>query len=355
MFFNIFIILLTLIFLAAIHEFGHFIFAKRSGVVVEEFGIGYPPRIFGKKMGDTFYSLNWLPFGAFIKIEGEESIDAYKNKTIGQRALMAIGGPMFSWLAGVVLLAIIFLTGTYVAIPDEIESVDARVQITAVSSGSPAESSGLKAGDIVVALESTLEEKIQINKIIDVQEFIEKNKGKEVIILIERANNISEVSLIPRINVPIGEGSMVVSLTRTTLKKIPFRSVFYEAFANAIMLTKQITLGFIGIFQKIFSGKSLTGVAVVGPIGIGSLANQAIETGIVFYLQFVAIITIHLAIFNLLPIPALDGGKILFLGLEKINKRPLNSNVEEKINSLFFMLLIILMVIIAIKDIIKFL
>lgn len=353
MFFNILIILLTLILLASVHEFGHFIFAKRLGVAVEEFGIGYPPRVFGKKIGKTFYSFNWLPFGAFVKIEGQESIGVYRNKTIGQRALIAIGGPLFSWIAGVILLAIIFLIGTYITIPDEVEAIDAKVQVIAISSDSPADLSGIKAGDIIIALKSDLEE-LQINKIIEIQEFIEKNKGKKITILLERTNNNFEVSLVPRVEVPAGEGAIGVSLARIVLEKFPLKSVLYEAFANAVMLTKYITFSFIGILQKIFSGKSLAGVAVVGPIGIGSLANQAIETGMVAYFQFIAIITLHLAIFNLLPIPVLDGGKLLFLGLEKINKGPLNRSIEESINSFFFILLVILMVIIAIKDIIKF-
>jgi len=353
MFFNILIILLTLILLATIHEFGHFLFAKRSGVTVEEFGIGYPPRIFGKKIGDTFYSLNWLPFGAFVKIEGEESIGVYKNKTVGQRVLITIGGPLFSWIAGVVLLAIIFLIGTYIAIPDEIDNINARVQVVAVSPDSPADLSGIMAGDVIVALKSNSEE-LQINKIVEVQGFIEKNKGKEIKILLERVNNNPEIFLVPRVEIPDGEGAMGVSLVRTVLERFPLKEVPYEAFMNSVMLTKQITSSFMGIFQKIFNGKSLSGVAVVGPIGIGSLANQAIETGMVAYLQFVAIITLHLAIFNLLPIPALDGGKLLFLGLEKVNKGPLNRNIEEGINSFFFILLVILMAIIAIKDIIKF-
>ena len=170
MIFTIIIVFFSLIGLMALHEFGHFVIAKKCGVKVEEFGIGYPPRIIGKKIGQTFYSLNLLPFGAFVKIQGEEGRDArasreagapvlgiesaqsFSEKPIWQRASIVLGGVVSFWLISAILLSIVFGLGVSQAISDEAEAKNPKVQIVAIVSGSPAEKAGIRLGDTIASL-----------------------------------------------------------------------------------------------------------------------------------------------------------------------------------------------------------
>ncbi len=354
---SILIIVFTLIALVIIHEFGHFIIAKKFGVPVEEFGIGYPPRIFGKKMGQTLYSLNLLPFGAFVKIYGEkeglEDSNSFQRKSIEQRALITLGGVLSFWIVGIILLSIIFAIGAPTAISDTVEAEDARIQVISLVNGSPAEVAGIKIWDIIrnVKYQSL---SVKINKVKEIQEFVENYKGEEISLTIERGKESFELDIIPRIEIPEGEGAMGVGLVRTITRAYPFYLAPLKGIKACIDLTSQIVNSLGGIFGNLFQGKGLPpGVKLVGPIGVGSLMDEAIEAGPIYYLQFIAIIAIHLAVFNLLPIPALDGGKLLFLGIEKIKGSPINIKVEEKINALFFILLIIMIFFVSIKDIIN--
>ena len=354
---SILIIFFTLVALAIIHEFGHFIIAKKFGVSVEEFGIGYPPRILGKKIGQTLYSLNLLPFGAFVKIYGEkeslEDSNSFQGKPIEQRALITLGGVLSFWIVGIILLSIIFAIGAPTAISDTVQAEDARIQVVSVADGSPAEAAGIKMGDIIRNLKYQ-SSNVKINKVKEVQEFVENYKGDKINLTIERGKESFEVDIIPRAEVPEGEGAMGVVLVRTITKAYPFYLAPLKGIKACIDLTSQIVYSLSRIFGNLFQGKGLpSGVELVGPVEIGSLMNQAIQTGPIYYLQFVAIIAIHLAVFNILPIPALDGGKLLFLGIEKIKGSPINIKLEEKVSTLFFILLIIMIFFVSIKDIIN--
>ena len=354
---SILIIFFTLIALAIIHEFGHFIIAKKFGVPVEEFGIGYPPRIFGKKMGQTLYSLNLLPFGAFVKIYGEkeglEDSNSFQRKSVEQRALITLGGVLSFWIVGIILLSIIFAIGAPVAISDTVEAEDARIQVVSVASGSPAEAAGIKMGDTIKEF-SIFNLQFSITKIKQIQELTEQYSGEKINLTIERGKESFKVDIIPRVEAPEGEGAMGVALVRTIIRAYPLYLVPLKGINACIDLTSQIVYNLSGIFGNLFQGKGLPpGVELVGPIGVGSLMNEAIQTGPIYYLQFVAIIAIHLAVFNILPIPALDGGKLLFLGIEKIKGSPINIKLEEKVSTLFFILLIIMIFFVSIKDIIN--
>ncbi len=354
---SILIVFFTLIALAIIHEFGHFIIAKKFGVPVEEFGIGYPPRIFGKKMGQTLYSLNLLPFGAFVKIYGEkeglEDSNSFQGKSVGQRALITLGGVLSFWIVGIVLLSIIFATGAPTVISDTVEAEDARIQVVSVASGSPAETAGIEMGDTIKEF-SIFNSQFSITKIKQIQELTEEYGGEKVSLTIERGKENFEIDIVPRAEAPEGEGAMGIALVRTITKAYPLYLAPLKGTKACIDLTSQIVHSLGSIFGNLFQGKGLPpGVELVGPIGVGSLMNQAIQTGPVYYLQFVAIIAIHLAVFNLLPIPAVDGGKLLFLGIEKIKGSPINVKTEGRINAFFFILLIIMIFFVTARDIIR--
>lgn len=358
MVFTIFIAFISLIGLIILHELGHFIMARRFGVKVEEFGIGVPPRIFGKKFGETIYSLNLLPLGAFVKLYGEEKDikdpRSFSSKPIWQRTLIVLAGVVSFWIIAAILISIIAgVWGLPVAVEDEANHnlVNPKVQIIAVLPDSPAEEAGLKSWDVIRQLR-TLDQQLTIDKVKEVIEFTEANKGKEVILTIQRGKETFEISLVPRIS-PSEEGAMGIGLARTALK--PYS--WYEAPIQGVLVTGNTTSLIILTLGDIIS-KAIRGipfppglVEVRGPVGIGEIAVQALGRGVNEYLWFVAMISIFLALFNILPIPALDGGKLLFLGIEKIRRKPVPQEIEQKITVFFFFLLIALIIFVTFKDI----
>jgi regulator of sigma E protease len=351
----ILIVFISLIGLIVLHEFGHFLTAKKFGVRVEEFGIGYPPRIFGKIIGETLYSLNLLPFGAFVKIYGEEggieSAHSFTGKPIWQRALIILGGVVSFWIISAILLSIVFGMGVPQAISDEAEAANPKVQIVAIAPNSPAEEAGIKVGDAIKELRITNYE-LGITKVKEVQEFTSLHLGEEITLTIERGKEIFDATLIPRILPPEGEGAMGVGLVRTALISYPWYLAPFKGIEACFNLTGSIVTGLAQVFGNLIQGKGLPdGAQLMGPVGIGSLMTQAAHLGLTYYLQFIALISIYLAIFNILPIPALDGGKLLFLGIEKVRRRAVSQKIEQSITSIFFALLVALMIWITIKDI----
>ena len=350
----------SLITLIIIHELGHFLAAKKFGIKVEEFGIGYPPRIFGKKIGETIYSLNLLPFGAFVKIYGHgkriDSPRSISTKPIWQRAFVVLGGVITFWIVAAVLLSIVMGLGVPTVVEDaESGLVDPKVQIVAVSSGSPAERIELQIGDIVRKIKQQGLEAKSIDKVRELQEFIEASKGEEIILTIQRGKNIFDVSLVPRMSPPEDEGPMGVALLRTALESYPW----YQAPIKGVIATGNLTLMILDAWRStivsLFRGEGVPpGVEVRGIVGIFELFAQAGGMGISYFLQFIAIIAVSLALLNVLPIPALDGGWFLLLIIEKLRGKPIKEKTEQVINSTFFILLILLMVWVTIKDVARF-
>jgi len=363
----------SLIALIILHEFSHFALAKKFGVEVEEFGIGYPPRLVGKKIGETIYSLNLLPFGAFVKIpEGE-----LKTKPFWQRFLILIAGIVSFWVICTILITIIFYIGAPFQVSDEENEnlIDPRVQIVTISPYSPAEEAGLGTGDIIASLKLKITPKeslrlptgqenekpapyrnevsgtgLKINKVKEVQEFTNLHKGQEIVLTIKRGEEIFEVILIPRISPPEGEGPLGVGLVRIATKKYSLLEAPVQGILTTLRLTWVIFLGIIQLIKRAVLRKPLE-VELVGPVGILDIFVRAGILGPVYFLQTIAIISLHVAIINALPIPVVDGGRVVFLAIEKIRKKPLNEKIEQRINFIFFALLITLMLWVTMKDI----
>lgn len=346
---------LSLMSLLVLHEFGHFILAKLFKVKVEEFGIGYPPRILAKKIGQTLYSLNLLPFGAFVKILGEEqrieTLQSFSEKPLMKRILIALGGVLSFWIFAAILLSLTFNLGTSIAIQDSVDSslINPQVRVAQVFPDTPAQLSGLQPGDTIKQFQiSNL--KFQITKIKELQDLTERYKGQEIILTIERGKNILDIKLIPRASPPEGEGPMGISLVRTITQKFPWYQSILKGISGTFHLTVAILQGYGQAVSNVIEGLP-SGVQLTGPVGIFHLVSQASQVGFSYLLNFLALISVYLAIFNILPIPAADGGKLLFLGVEAIRKRPINQEIEQKINAAFFMLIIVLSVWVTIQDI----
>jgi len=347
----------SLIGLLILHELGHFLLAKKFGVRVEEFGVGLPPRLFGKKIGETIYSINLLPFGAFVRLPGEmEETDdprSFSQQSIGKRALIILGGVVSFWLMAAIFFSVVSFLGAPSIIEDDSVGnlIDPKVQIAGVVSDSPAETAGLKAGDAVKEFK-VQDLKFKIQKVREIQELTEKYKGQEITLIIERGEEVFETSLIPRESPPSGEGPMGIALIRTAIKKYPWYLSPWQGILTAGNLTIGVIQGYARAIGNVIGGVP-SEVQVVGPVGVFQMLSQAQTLGVNYFINFLGLIAIYLAVVNILPIPAFDGGKLLFLGIEAIRKKPVPIKIEQKITTVFFVVLLGLMVWVTINDISK--
>ena len=344
---NIIIVILSLLFLLIVHEMGHFIAAKKLGIKVEEFGIGYPPRLFGKKFGETIYSINLIPFGAFVRIEGEEekvkSKRSFSEKPIWQRAIIIMGGVITFWIVSFLIFSLISgIWGLPTAVPDSYQG-EAFIQIIAIAPDSPADEAGIKVGDKILGL----------NKIEDVQKFTELYKGEKVRLNLLRNGEEKSVVLTPRINPPEEEGAMGIALARIAKIKTPWYKAPLKGAEVTVVKTIQIPVFLGNYIWRAIQGEKVTGLKVAGPVGVAGIMSNALKAGVDNFLMFLSMISIWLAIVNILPIPALDGGRLFFLIIEGIRKKPVSQKIEQKITVLFFTLLIVLMIFVTIKDIVN--
>lgn len=353
---TIIIAFISLIGLVVLHELGHFILAKKFGVRVDEFGIGYPPRLFGKKIGETIYSLNLLPFGAFVRIYGEEDEgqgqDSFNQKKLWQRALIIGGGVISFWLISIVLLTIVMFMGAPSVISDqELGSFrEDKVQIAAIAANSPAAEVGLKVGDIITGAKNLSGQEVNFDKVEQIQNFTKNNEGRKIFLIIKRGSEVFDVFLIPRVSPPEGEGAMGVALVRTALKSYPWWQAPAKGVTGTFNLTLMVINGWAQAIKNITQGQP-SGVQVMGPVGIFSFMSQVGELGASYFLQFIALISVYIALFNALPIPSFDGGKLLFLAIEAVRKKPVPVKIEQNITLTFFGILILLMVWVTIKDV----
>ncbi|OHA62922.1 MAG: hypothetical protein A2117_02580 [Candidatus Wildermuthbacteria bacterium GWA2_46_15] len=304
----------------------------------------------------TLYSINLLPFGAFVRIpeEADDSSSSFTNKPLWQRALIIFNGAFVFWLVGAVLFSIVFMVGSPTIVDDaETGFADLKVQISAISPSSPAQAAGLKVGDTIMQVQSSTLKAQNVDKVKEVQDFIGENRGKEVILTVRRGGLVFELSAQPRLSPPAGQAPLGVSLVRTGLKSYPWYLAGFEGIKATFEATAIIISAYGQSLARIFQGTP-SGLELMGPVGIVGILSQGMEMGLSYFLQMIGFLSINVAILNLLPIPAFDGGKLMFLGIEALRKKPVSRQVEERITTVFFALLIILMVFVTIKDIRNF-
>jgi regulator of sigma E protease len=345
-----------LIPLVVIHEFGHLIMAKIMGVWAREFGIGYPPRIFKMfNWGETEFTLNWIPFGGFVRMEGESTFAEDKmavdpetkahslySKKPWQRILIYLGGPAMNLITAWLIAILIFTSG----IPG------LQTVITDVVPDSPAAAANLQIGDALVAINGA-----DVEGSVELQSAIEAVKGQEAIVTVERDGEELAVSLTPREDPPEGEGSMGImimdqevagSLKRYSLPEAVAYGTRY--FGNLASMTVMLPVYIVRM------GIPFEQARPVGVIGISQIAEQSVSQSIEQaapypYLSLLVMLSISLGIFNLLPIPALDGGRILFSLIEAIRGKALTPALEERIHMIAFAAMLVLFVGITLLDI----
>ncbi|MCX6791198.1 MAG: M50 family metallopeptidase [Candidatus Gribaldobacteria bacterium] len=354
---TIIIIVLTLVVLMALHELGHFAFAKWFKIPVEEFGIGYPPKIIGKKIGETFYSINWLPFGAFVKILGEDNDtdnpNSFAKQKMWKRALVLFGGVFSFWVIAVILFSLILgVWGLPAQVEDSQDNPQARVLISLVEPKSPAELAGLMPYDAILAVKDIQNVTQEINKAQQVIDFTKQHQGQKITLTIARNGQNQEIVVTPRVITAENQGAIGIGLVRAVMMKSAWYRAPYDGLLLTVQQTRMIAVTTVGAIASLIKGEKVLGLKLSGPIGVGSIMAQALGSGIGVYLTYVIAITIWMALFNLLPIPALDGGRLLFLLIEAIRRKPMTAKVEQTITGIFFLLLIGLMAIVTIKDVV---
>ncbi len=335
------------------HELGHFLAAKKSGVKVEEFGLGFPPRIFKKKKGDTVYSVNAIPFGGFVKIFGEDSTGSepgsFASKPIYIRAVILAAGVFFNLVLAWVLFSLVFAVGAPTSVGDEV--ADAKVTVMEVRSSSPAEKSGLIAGDQLTRF-SFGQETLEVKTPAEAQDFVSRYKGREIKIEIVRGKEPLIIYAIPDLNPSEGKGALGIAMDKVGLVSYPVHLAIWEGLKVTVFLTGAIVQGLIGIITDLIKGVSVS-AQVAGPVGIVKLVGTASEFGFVYVLQLFAILSINLAIINFVPFPALDGGRLLFLAIEALKGSPISQKIANAANTIGFAILIGLMILITYRDVIR--
>jgi len=345
----IFLIVLSILIFA--HEFGHFIVAKRAGVRVEEFGIGYPPRIWGKKIGETIYSLNALPFGGFVKLYGEELAEKVKEKKEAfwakskkTKTAVICAGVLANFILAIVVFSIVY---SVVGIPTR----TGQVGIVGIAPDSPADKFGLAEEDLILAVDN--------QNVADLDHFIElidEKKGNSVSILVEREKENLVFSLAPRESPPEGEGPLgvVVSdmeMVHYPVWQMPFRGAV-EGLKEAFAWTSLV----VGGLGKMITDLLTQGVVpkdIAGPLGILQITGGVAQSGILAVLQFIGVLSVNLAVINILPFPALDGGKLVFVAYEAITRRRPKPALERWVNAAGMAILIFLISLVTINDIVR--
>ena len=330
------------------HELGHFLVSKALGIEVEEFGFGYPPRLvklFTWKGTDV--TLNWIPFGGFVRPKGETDEGEPGGMLAApawKRLLIMLAGATFNFLLGIIVLVVMYAA---VGTPDV-----TKVVISEIAPASPAEQAGLQPGDLLTSVAG-----VPITSMEQVQTLIKENLGTEIPLVVTRAENEISVTITPRSNPPAGQGALGVGLTNA-LRPLPFVPAFGRAIETFGLQVRETLLLPVNLIRGAVNPEEARVVGIKGIFDIFSNASELDQTSPVasatplpiFRMSVVSMLSIALGITNLLPIPALDGGQILLLLPELLFKKRIPQNIVNAINSVFFFLLIALMIYITVQD-----
>lgn len=361
-----FIILLSL--LVFVHELGHFVSARKFGARVEEFGFGLPPRIFGiyksegkwrfiwgkksiEQINQTVYSLNWIPVGGFVKIKGEngegkENDDSFASKPIWQRALILSSGVLMNLILTIILIAVGFGIGMPAVIDSDIDGAiieERSVQIVRIMKDLPAEKAGLQVGDEIVSIDENY-----IKQSLDLRNILSDKAGGTVVLSYKRDDKINETEIsVVDYNESVGIGIAIVDVG---IVRYPWYLTLWQGIKTTFIWLGVIIVAFYNLIKNLIISQPV-GLEVVGPVGIAAMTGQAARAGIVYVLQFAALLSINLAIINYLPIPALDGGRVLFLIIEKVRGgKPVKQEWENLAHNIGFILLMFLVLVLTFRD-----
>lgn len=370
---TVLIFLAVLSVLVVVHELGHFLAARINKVGVEEFGLGFPPRIIGwfkngrghwrifrpsgKAHQHTVFSLNLIPLGGFVRLRGEDGVSSpndqanFGNKTVSQRSLIIVAGVVMN----IILATLIFIAGLTVGWPQATDNLGSgarvfnrQVLVVDVLSDSPAKQAGVLPGDAIVKANSQTIDSIDVLRSIN-----NVSAGQAISYQIERQSEIIDFSIVPSpMEDDSGQYSIGVALAESGLVSYHWPRAIWEGIRLTAISLKDIAVGFWQLLAGLFKGQNMS-AQVAGPVGIAVLTGQVSRLGWLYLLQFIALLSLNLAFINILPLPALDGGRLFFICLEKISRHKVNPKVEASIHNTGFFLLIALVIWVTYKDIIR--
>jgi regulator of sigma E protease len=346
--------------------------ARKNGVKAEEFGFGFPPRILGvyknkenkwkhvrgskqvKDASSTIYSFNFIPLGGFVKIKGEggqnkDDEDSFAHKPIWRRALILVAGVVMNILLAGVLISLGYMIGfpdSTTNLPKSAQVSNQQVQIIQVIPDSAAESIDIKPGDVVLSVDGE-----PIDSELELQEIIKANANEEVDLVLKRQDETMNLSVSPDLK-DNGDGNLGVAIVSSGIVKYPFFQSIWQGFKVSFLLLGAIFLAFFNLIKSLFVGAPIA-AEIAGPVGIADMTGSYARMGFSYLLQFTALLSLNLAVINILPFPALDGGRILFLVIEKIKGSPVKQDVENVIHNLGFILLMLLVLIVTFKDVMR--
>jgi regulator of sigma E protease len=365
-----------LIFLAVLsvlvlgHELGHYLAARLTGVKAEEFGYGFPPRAVGyvrvkgrwrkvtrkddQYYENTIWSLNWLPLGGFVRLKGEQGEfgndkDSFSTKGTWAKLFILSAGVLMNWFMAAAIFSVAFSIGVPAqtdGLPRGTTVRDPRVQITEIIKSSPAERADIQAGDLIRAVDGKASADVDAVRAAIVQGF---EGGRKVVLEVERKGETLTKEVAPEWIESAGRPGIGVDLANTGIVRLPVGQAIVQGFAATAMYTKMIFMAF-GELLKALVGQSDMKADVAGPIGIAIITGKVADEGWWPLLQFAAMLSINLAIINFLPIPALDGGRTLFVVIEAIRRKKNNAQVEAMVHQIGFVVLLLLVAVVTFND-----
>lgn len=362
---SILLFIIILVALVLVHEFGHFLAAKRAGMKVEEFGVGFPPRLFSRRRGETEYSFNALPFGGFVRIFGEnpeevaerpkEASRSFSGKSRKAQAMVVAAGVVMNVLAAWAL----FSAGYMVGLPAEAGSErfgevrDVRATVTLVSPGFPAEQAGFLPGDQVLRMTAG-DERLESAEAQKLRDFIAAHSGNEHAVAVLRGGKEITLNATPAEDGTLGRAVLGIGLADLGTLRLPFYLAPIEGAVLTSIVTKDTAVGLWHFFSGIFAGEADFS-SIAGPVGLVGIVDDASQFGIAALITLAALISINLAIINLIPFPALDGGRLILIAIEAIRGVSLPPSFVSRYNLVGFFLLIGLMVAVTYNDIVRLL
>lgn len=358
-----FLVILTILVL--IHELGHFLVARWIGVHVEEFGLGLPPRIWGKKIGPTEYTLNWLPIGGFVRLAGEDAEPPVISRQSSDKNLKADSRKLMSFfwarskkersailIAGVAMnfaLAVAITAGLLVS---GVKEPTGRVHVERVIAGSPAEKSGLLQDDIILSISSSHKLPRPLRSPQELIDVVNEEKGKEIVLVVVREGQDLQLTATPRVEVPPGEGPLGVAVSDLELRKYSLSEAPIKALSINITRARDMLVSLGTTVWRLITLRPPQ-ADVAGPIGIAQVTGQAVKFGMQAVLEFASILSLNLAVLNILPIPALDGGRLAFVFLEKALGRKIRPAFEKSTHQIGMIILLGLILLVSINDILR--
>lgn len=369
---NLVIFIIILLVLVLVHEFGHFFSAKKFGIRVDEFGFGFPPKLFSIKKGETEYTFNLLPIGGFVKIFGEnpeveqahygagpneDQSRSFQHKSKWKQAIVLFAGIFANFLLAWLLFSLSFMSGLPTSVGNENGYAlrDINLVIVSVTAKSPAENAGLKSGDKIISVKSGKDVISDINSN-TIKSFIISHSNKEIEMGYNRGQdkNVYITHLTPISSIAGAKPAIGVSIDAIGTAKLALFPAFLEGMGLTLSITKDTVLGLYTLISEGLQGKGDLS-SITGPVGMVGIVGDAYKFGFSYLLSFAALISVNLAIINFLPFPALDGGRLFFLLIEKIKGSRINPKITNTANTIGFAILMLLMILVTYHDVEKLL